>query len=130
MAEIESSGNDKAADVQRSSDDIRQRIAEGKENISQKVDQIGERIQEKLEWREYVKDYPYLALGVAAGLGCLGARILVPRITPIERFMDSIAGDIHGSLGGPPPPPGLIKLTLLGMATRAAAKWMKNTVST
>jgi ElaB/YqjD/DUF883 family membrane-anchored ribosome-binding protein len=32
------------------------------------IDQIGERIKEKIDWREYVKDSPYFAIRVAAGL--------------------------------------------------------------
>ena len=73
MAEREYSNNDKEANVERSSDDIRQDIVKGEENISQTVEQIGERIKEKLDWREYVKDSPYVALGAAAGIGYLAS---------------------------------------------------------
>jgi ElaB/YqjD/DUF883 family membrane-anchored ribosome-binding protein len=133
MSEREHLGNEKEADVERSSEDIRRDIAKEKENISQKVDQIGERIKEKLDWREYVKDSPYLAIGVAAGLGYIGSRVLITRTTPMERIMDSIAGEVRGSIGGLIPGaagPGLIRMTLLGIATKAAAGWIKNAVST
>jgi ElaB/YqjD/DUF883 family membrane-anchored ribosome-binding protein len=133
MSEREHLNNEKEADVERSSEDIRRNIAKEKENISQKVDQIGERIQEKLDWREYVKDSPYLAIGIAAGLGYIGSRVLITRTTPMERIMDSIAGEVRGSLGGLIPGaagPGLIKMTLLGITTKAAAGWIKNAVST
>jgi len=133
MSERKHLSNEKEADVERSSEDIRKNIAEEKENISQKVDEIGERIKEKLDWREYVKDSPYLAIGVAAGLGYIGSRILITRTTPMERIMDSIAGEVRGSLGGLIPGaagPGLIKMTLLGIATKAAAGWIKNAAST
>jgi ElaB/YqjD/DUF883 family membrane-anchored ribosome-binding protein len=130
MGEREHVSNEKAADGERSSEDIRQNIAEGKENISQKVDQIGERIKEKFDWREYVKDSPYLALGVAAGIGYIGSRVLRTRTTPMERIMDSIAGEVRGSLGGLIAGPGLIKLTLLGIATKAAARWIRNAAAT
>jgi len=133
MSEREHLSNKKEADVERSSEDIRRNIAKEKENISQKVDQIGERIKDKLDWREYVKDSPYLAIGVAAGLGYIGSRILITRTTPMERIMDSIAGEVRGSLGGLVPGaagPGLIKMTLLGIATKAAAGWIKNAAST
>lgn len=127
MAERDLVSKEKAGDGERSSADIRQNIAAGKENISQKVDQIGERIKEKLDWREYVKDSPYMALGVAAGLGYLGAKVLMPRSTPMERFLDAMGGDLRGSLGGlNADPPGLIKLTLLGIATKVAAGWAKS----
>jgi hypothetical protein len=94
------------------------------------VDQIGQRIKDKLDWREYVKDSPYLAIGVAAGLGYLAAGMFRRRATPLERFLDSIAGEVRGSLGGLIAGPGLIKLTLLGIATKAAAGWIKNATST
>jgi hypothetical protein len=94
------------------------------------VHQIGERIKEKLDWREYVKDSPYLAIGVAADLGYVGSRVLITRTTPVERIMDSIAGEVRGSLGGLIAGPGLIKVTLLGIATKAAASWIKNATAT
>ena len=69
MAERGFLSDTKEADVERSTEEIRQDIAKGEENISQTVEQIGERIKEKLDWRGYVRDSPYWALGVAAGLG-------------------------------------------------------------
>jgi ElaB/YqjD/DUF883 family membrane-anchored ribosome-binding protein len=63
------SGEEKEAGVERSSEDIRQAIAREKENVSQTVEQIGERIKEKMDWRGYVRDSPYWAIGAAAGLG-------------------------------------------------------------
>ena len=126
MAEREHLSNEKEADVERSSEDIRRNIAKEKENISQKADEIGDRIKEKLDWREYVKDSPYLAVGVAAGLGYIGSRVLTKRTTAMERIMDSIAGEVRGSLGGLNAGPGLIKLTLLGIATKAAVRWIKH----
>ena len=130
MVEREHLSNEKEADFERSSEDIRQNIAKEKENISQKIDQIGERIKEKLDWHGYVKDSPYLAIGVAAGLGYIGSRVLITRTTPMERIMDSIAGEVRGSLGGLIAGPGLLKLTLLSIATKAAAGWIKNAAST
>ncbi len=125
--------NEKEAGVERSSGDIRQDIANGRESISQKVDQIGERIKESLDWREYVKDSPYWAMGAAAGLGYLASRMLTPRTTPMERIMNSIAGELHDALGGltsGAAGTGLVKVTLLGIATKAAAGWIKNATST
>ena len=121
------------ADVERSTEDIRQDIAKGKENISQTVEHIEERIKEKLDWRGYVKDYPYLALGAAAGLGCLASEMFRKRTTPLERFLGSIAEEVHDSLGGlraGAAGPGLIKLTLLGIATKAITSLIKNVTST
>jgi len=120
-------------DVERSTEDIRRDIAKKEENISRTVEQIGERIQEKLDWRGYVKDSPYWALGAAAGLGFLASGMFQTRATPVERIMDSIAGEVRDSLDSlraVATGPGLIKVTLLGIATKAAAGWLKNATST
>ena len=133
MAEREYPSNTKEADVERSTEDIRQDIAKEKENISQTVEQIGERIKEKLDWREYVKDSPYWALGAAAGLGYLASRMFITRTTPMERIMGSIAEEVRDSLGGllaGAAGSGLIKVTLMGIATKVAANWIKNATST
>ena len=133
MAERKHLSNTREADVERSTEDIRQDIAREGENISQAVDQIDERIQEKLDWRGYVKDSPYLALGAAAGLGYLASRMLITRTTPMERIMGSIAEEVRGTLGGllaGAAGPGLIKVALLGIVTKAAAGWVKNATTT
>jgi ElaB/YqjD/DUF883 family membrane-anchored ribosome-binding protein len=132
MAEREHLSNTREPDVERSSEDIRQDIAKGKENISQTVEQIGGRIKEKLDWRGYVKDSPYWALGAAAGLGYLASRMFIRRATPMERIMRPIAEEVRHSLGGllaGATGSGLIKVTLMGIATKAAASWIKNATS-
>ena len=121
------------ADVGRGSEDIRQDIAKEKENISQTVEQISERINEKLAWRGYVKESPYWALGAAAGLGYLASRMFIRRTTPMERIMRPIAEEVRDSLGGlhaGAGGSGLIKVALMGIATKAAATWIKNATST
>jgi hypothetical protein len=133
MAEKEYVNNTREADVERSSEDIRLDIAKGEESISRTVDKIDERIQEKLDWRGYVKDSPYWALGAAAGLGYLASRMFITRTTRMERIMGSIAEEVRGSLGGlfaGAAGPSLIKVTLLGIATKAAAGWIKHATST
>jgi len=132
MTARERLNNEKEADVERSSEDIRQDIAKGKEDISHKVDQIGERIKESLDWREYVKDSPYWAIGAAAGLGYLASRVFKRRTTPMDRIMGAVAGEVHDALDGliaGAAGPGLMKVTLLGIATKAAAGWIKNETS-
>jgi len=133
MTEREHPSNTKQADVERSAEDIRQDIAKEKENISQTVEQIGERINEKLDWRGYVKGSPYWALGAAAGLGYLASRMFLTRTTPMERIMRPIAEEVRDSLGGllaGAAGSGLIKMTLMGIATKAAARWIKSATST
>lgn len=132
MAEREHLTNEKDADVERNSEHIRQDIAQGEENLSQTVDQIGERIKESLDWHEYVRDSPYLAIGVAAGLGYLASRVFARRATPLERIMDSMAGHVRDSLSGlivGAVGPSLIKGAVLGIATKAAAGWIEHAIT-
>ncbi|MBI5591300.1 MAG: hypothetical protein HY881_12535 [Deltaproteobacteria bacterium] len=133
MAEREQLGNTKDADIERSTEDIRQDIDREKENITQTVEQIGERIEEKLDWREYVKDSPYWTIGAAAGLGFLASRMFITRTTPMERIAASIAEEVRGSLVGlraGAAGPGLIKVALQVIATKAAASLIKKAIST
>jgi ElaB/YqjD/DUF883 family membrane-anchored ribosome-binding protein len=133
MAEREYLINTREADVERSSEHIRRDIAKGQDNISQTVEKIDERIQEKIHWRGYVKDSPYWALGAAAGIGYLASRMFITRTTLGERIMGSIADEVRDSLGGllaRAAGPGLVKVTLLGIATKAAAGWIRNATST
>jgi hypothetical protein len=132
MGEREYLSNTNEAEVERSTEDIRQDIAAGEKNISQTVDQIGERIKEKLDWREYVKHSPYLALGAAVGLGYLASGMIHSRSTPTERIMRSIGKEVRHSVAGMlagAAGPGLIKMTLLGIATKAATGWIKHAAS-
>ncbi|MFH0997504.1 MAG: hypothetical protein V1844_18705 [Pseudomonadota bacterium] len=133
MAEREHLNNTKEADAERSSEDLRQDIAKEKEAISQTVEQIGERFQEKLDWREYVKDSPYWTIGAAAGLGYLASRMFITRTTPMERIMGTIADEVRGSLGGlrvGAAGPGLVRVTLQVIATKAVASLIKQAIST
>lgn len=125
MAEREKLTNEKDADVERKSEYIRQELAKEGENLSQTVDQIGERIKEKLDWREYVRDSPYLSIGVAAGLGYLASRIFRKRRTPLERIMEAVDGDVCDSIGS-----SLFSKALLGIATRTAADLIVNVITT
>jgi len=133
MAEREYLSNTRERGSERSTEDIHQDIAKKEENISQTVEQIGERIKEKLDWRGYVKDSPYWALGAAAGLGYLASEMFITRTTPMERIMGSIAEEVRDTLGdlrAGAAGPGLIKVALLSIATKAAVSWMKNATST
>ncbi|MBF0230948.1 MAG: hypothetical protein HQK63_15375 [Desulfamplus sp.] len=124
--------NKKEADAERSSKDIRQDIADGEDEIAHTVEQINDRIREKLDWRGYVREYPYWAIGGAAGIGYLASGLFIKRATPMEQAMDSIVREIRGSLNGllnKNTGPGVIKMTLLGIATKAATIWIKNAAS-
>ena len=117
----------------RSAEDIRQDIAREEENLSRTAHQIGDRIKEKLDWKETVKDSPYWALGIAAGVGFFASGVLRRRTTPMERIMSSIAEEIRGSLGGlqmSAAAPKVAGVTLLGFGTKLAAGWISNAIST
>ncbi|MDY0213221.1 MAG: hypothetical protein RBR06_09475 [Desulfuromonadaceae bacterium] len=133
MADTEFLSDTKETKGERSTEQIRHDIAKGEEMFSQTVEQIGDRIKEKLDWREYVSDSPYWALGAAAGLGYLASGIFKTRTTPLEQIMDSISENIRDARGGMfarATGPELIKVTLLGVATKAAASWIKDAATT
>jgi ElaB/YqjD/DUF883 family membrane-anchored ribosome-binding protein len=75
----------------RSAEAIRQDIAAKRETISETVDKLGERIQETLDWREYIAEYPVVAIGLAAGVGFLVSGIFKHHPSPQERIMDAVA---------------------------------------
>jgi ElaB/YqjD/DUF883 family membrane-anchored ribosome-binding protein len=79
------------ATLERSAEKIRHDIADKRESLSKTVDRLGERIHQTLDWREYISDHPYAALGIAAGLGFLVWGIFRPRPTPRERIMEVLA---------------------------------------
>jgi hypothetical protein len=133
MAENKHPDDLKETDVERSSEDIRQDIAKEEARISQTVGQIGDFIEEKLDWREYVKDSPFLAIGAAAGLGYLASRIIITRATPMERIMGVVAKEVRGSLGGSivgAAGSSLIGSALRSIAAMAAANWIKKAILT
>ena len=78
-------------DDTRSAEAIRQDIAAKRDTISETVDKLGDRIHETLDWREYIADYPVVAIGVAAGIGFLVSGIFKHNPTPQERIMDAVA---------------------------------------
>ncbi|SDB61536.1 hypothetical protein SAMN05660653_03207 [Desulfonatronum thiosulfatophilum] len=122
-------GANNTPNSERSVEDIRQDIAREKENISHTVEQIGSRFKSKMDWREQVSKNPYISLGVAASLGYLASRALMPRPTPLERLLHPIADEVRDTLQVLMPPrsgPGIIRLTLTGIATRIASNMLKD----
>jgi hypothetical protein len=111
-------------DKERSVKDIRQDIATEGENLSRVVTKIDERIKENLNWHTYMQNSPYWMLGAAVGCGFLAARLFKPQMTPTQRVIESLAREIPRSLGsllGKTAGPGVIKLALLGVATKIVA---------
>ncbi|MFY9609871.1 MAG: hypothetical protein WAU45_14790 [Blastocatellia bacterium] len=76
---------------ERSAEEIRQNIAAERETISETVDKLGDRIQQTFDWREYLAEYPAVALGLAAGTGLLLSAVFTREPTPQERIADAIA---------------------------------------
>jgi ElaB/YqjD/DUF883 family membrane-anchored ribosome-binding protein len=93
MAERTNLATQRSADDadDRSAREIRKDIAAKRETISETVDKLGERIHQTLDWREYVAEYPGVALGLAAGVGFLVSGIFRREPTPQERIMDAVA---------------------------------------
>jgi ElaB/YqjD/DUF883 family membrane-anchored ribosome-binding protein len=81
---------------ERSAEEIRHDIADKRESLSKTVDRLDERIHQSLDWREYISDHPYAALGIAAGLGFLIWGIFRPRPTSYERIMEAVAESAEG----------------------------------
>lgn len=117
--------------LERSAEEIRQDIAARRETISETVDRLGDRIHETLDWREYIAEYPYVALGIAAGVGYIVAGIFKFKRepTPRERIMDALAeitedvtDRVRGSIQEVVPKKGGPGTTLKAAATAAVTK--------
>jgi len=138
MAERTNLATQRSADDadERSAHKIRQDIAAKLETISETVDKLGERINQTLDWREYVAQYPGVALGLAAGVGFLVSGIFRHEPTPQERIMDAIAdvaddltdriSDVAGDVIKRKLVSGkTVKAAILAMVTKAAVDFAK-----
>jgi ElaB/YqjD/DUF883 family membrane-anchored ribosome-binding protein len=132
-------GEDVISGAERSAEDIRHDIAARRESITETVDRLSDRFQQTFDWKAYVSDYPLAALGVAAGLGFLAARIIKPRPSAGKRIKDALAygiedlaGRFHHQLDNVAPHrsgSGLgrtVKAALTGLATKAATDYLQN----
>jgi len=132
-------GQDVISGAERSAEDIRQDIAARRESITETVDRLSDRFQQTFDWKAYVFDYPLAALGVAAGLGFLAARIIKPRPSAGKRIknalaygIEDLAGRFHHQLENVAPHrsgSGLgrtVKAALAGLATKAATDYLQN----
>jgi ElaB/YqjD/DUF883 family membrane-anchored ribosome-binding protein len=132
-------GQDLISGAERSAEEIRQDIAARRESITDTVDRLSDRFQQTLDWRAYVSDYPLAALGVAAGLGFLAARIIKPRPSAGRRIKDALAhgiedlaGRFHQQIENVAPHRtgsglgGTVKAALTGLVTKAATDYLQN----
>src|SRR5690242_2867971 len=67
------SGND------RSIEEIRQNIEKTRSELTDTVDQLGEKFKETFDWKKYISDYPFVALGGATLIGFVLTRTLLGR---------------------------------------------------
>jgi ElaB/YqjD/DUF883 family membrane-anchored ribosome-binding protein len=126
---------------ERSAEAIRQDIAAKRDSISDTVDRLGERIQETFDWREYIGKYPWVALGLAAGVGFLVAGIFKRQPSPRERIMDAVAevtedftDRIRDGVGDAVPgkksgPTKMLKTALTATISKAALDFAKGKAS-
>ncbi len=132
-------GQDVVSGAERSAEEIRQDIAARRESITDTVDRLSDRFQQTFDWRAYISDYPLAALGVAAGLGFLAARMIRPRPSAGRRIKDALAYGIedlasrfHHQLGNAAPHraasglSGTVKAALTGLVTKAATDYLQN----
>jgi ElaB/YqjD/DUF883 family membrane-anchored ribosome-binding protein len=130
---------DAISGAERSAEDIRQDIAARRESITETVDRLSDRFHQTLDWKAYVSDYPLAALGVAAGLGFLAARIIKPRPSVGKRIknalaygIEDLAGRFRNQLENVAPNrsgSGLgrtVKAALTGLVTKAATDYLQN----
>jgi ElaB/YqjD/DUF883 family membrane-anchored ribosome-binding protein len=130
---------DEISGAERSAEDIRQDIAARRESITETVDRLSDRFHQTLDWKAYVSDYPLAALGVAAGLGFLAARIIKPRPSAGKRIKNALAYGIedladrfrHQIENVAPNRSGsglgrTVKAALTGLVTKAATDYLQN----
>ncbi|AFM24086.1 hypothetical protein [Desulfomonile tiedjei] len=119
LEEADNMQSSRRTEGRRSAEEIRRDIDEKKEVITEAVNRLGQRIHEKVDWRGQVRKHPFLALGAAAGVGFLASGIFRRRANPLEQ----VAAAIH-DLSTRNSGRSIIKMTLLGLATKAATEWI------
>jgi len=139
MADRNESIPGKSDGPERSATDIRNDIAARRESITQTVDQLGEKIHEVLDWKGYVRRYPYASLGLAVGTGFLVSRIFKKKSSPVDRLVEAISDraerlgdDLRKSatrLIMKTAAPGLFRGTLYGIAGKALMQYLQNRVA-
>jgi ElaB/YqjD/DUF883 family membrane-anchored ribosome-binding protein len=118
--------------MERSSAELQQDIVTKEQEITETVLELSDRIKEKLDWREYIKQYPYASLGIAAGLGLLASRLMIPRrATALERIKGTVGEEIGNRLSGVfrGPRKNVIGASLMGLGSTLALSYAKQMVS-
>ena len=85
--------------MERSSEDLRQEIEAKKEALAETINRLDQHVRRAVDWRAQVGDHPYLALGLAVGVGCVLAGIFKSKPSPSERIMEALAEGVEDIAG-------------------------------
>jgi ElaB/YqjD/DUF883 family membrane-anchored ribosome-binding protein len=86
-------------DDDRSTDEIRRDIERRRQSIAETVEQAGQKIEETLDWHTQVREHPFAALAIAAGVGYVASGILRRRRTAeLSKAMSDGVVALSGSL--------------------------------
>ena len=124
--------------MERSPEDLRQEVETRKEAIAETINRLDRHVRRAVDWRAQVGDHPYLALGLAVGVGCLFAGIFKSKPSPRERIMEALAESVEdiadqarnriGSRFRRPPTGGALKAAA-ALMTKAATAYLRNKLS-
>src|SRR5258707_7751022 len=81
--------------AEHSPEDLRREIQDKKEAIAETLHRLDQQVHRVIDWRAQVGDHPYLALGLAAGVGCLFSGIFKSKPSPRERMMEALADGVE-----------------------------------
>lgn len=125
--------------AERSSEDLRQEVEARKEAFAETINRLDQHVQRAVDWRAQVGDHPYLALGLAFGVGCLLAGIFKSKPSPSERIMEALAEGVEdiadrarnriGSRFRRPSTGGALKTAAASLATKVATAYLRNKLS-
>lgn len=122
--------------AEHSPEHLRQEIQDKKEAIADTLHRLDQRVHRAFDWRAQAGDHPYLALGFAAGVGCLLSGIFRRKPSPRERMMEAltegledISDQVRGHIDsqfGRPAGNGALKAAAGALAAKAATTYLSN----
>jgi ElaB/YqjD/DUF883 family membrane-anchored ribosome-binding protein len=125
--------------AERSAEDLRQEIKDKKEAITETLNRLDRRVQRAIDWRAQVGNHPYLALGLAVGVGYLFAGIFKSKPSPRERIMEALAEGVEdvvdqarnriGSQFRRPSKGSALKAAAAALVAKAATAYLRNKLS-
>jgi len=125
--------------MERSSEDLRQEVETKKEAFAETINRLDQHVRRAVDWRAQVGDHPYLALGLAVGVGCLFAGIFKSKPSPRERIMEALAESVEDiadqvrnridSQFRRPARGGALKGAAEALVTKAATTYLRNKLS-